>query len=732
MNMNNNKQNIPTCHHHSNKKTSEPITKEMLDAFYICPMHEEIRQKGPGDCPICGMALETEIVTSETAENPELIDFRHRFLIALILSIPVVILEMGGHFFNLKDIISNKYSQWIQLVFSIPVVLWAGLPFFTRALKSIQQKSLNMFTLVSMGTGVALIYSIIAVIFPNLFPASFRGTDGTVPVYFEAASVIIALVLLGQILELKARERTSGAIKALLGLAPKTARRITEDGDEEVNIDDIQIGDLLRIRPGEKIPVDGIVIEGESYIDESMITGEAMPIQKYKTSSVITGTLNKNGSLTIEAKKIGSDTMLANIVDMVAKAQRSRAPIQRMADSVSGWFVPIVIFIAVIAFVAWNVFAVSQGFSYGLIAAVSVLIIACPCALGLATPMSIMVSVGKGAKHGVLIKNAESLEILEKVDTIILDKTGTLTEGKPKLTKVHALEGMDKDKILQFAASLEQGSEHPLAMAIIQGAKDKDINLLTVRSFKAITGKGIVGIISKKTISFGNKALMEELNINTDSIQQESDIARQEAASVMFIAVDNKIVGFISVSDQIKASAHHALQKLKASGIKIIMLTGDNKFTADAVAKQLGVETVYADVLPADKHRIVEEYRSKGAIVAMAGDGINDAPALAAAHVGIAMGTGTDVAMESAGITLLRGDLSCLIQAINLSKATMNNIRQNLFFAFFYNAAGIPIAAGILYPLFGILLSPILAAAAMSLSSLSVIANALRLNFKKV
>lgn len=730
--MSNKKQNIPTCHHHSNKKTSEPTTKDMLDTFYICPMHEEVRQKGPGNCSICGMALEAEIVTSKTAENPELIDFRHRFLIALILTIPVVILEMGGHFFNLEYIVSNKYSQWIQMLLATPVVLWSGLPFFTRAIKSVQQKSLNMFTLIAMGTGISLIYSIIAVLLPDLFPSSFRGPEGVVPVYFEAASVIIALVLLGQILELKARERTSGAIKSLLGLAPKTARLVTKDGDKEVNIEDIKIGDLLRIRPGEKIPVDGVVIDGESYIDESMITGEPMPIQKYKTLSVITGTLNKNGSLTIEAKKIGSDTILANIVDMVAKAQRSRAPIQRMADSVSGWFVPIVILIAVIAFIAWNIFANSQGFSYGLIAAVSVLIIACPCALGLATPMSIMVSVGKGAKNGILIKNAESLEILEKVDTIIVDKTGTLTEGKPKLTNIYAIEGMDQDKILQFAASLEQNSEHPLAMAIIQGAKDKNINLLTVRSFKAITGKGIVGIISKKTISFGNKALMEELNINTDSIQQESDIARQEAASVMFIAVNNKIVGFIAVSDQIKESAHNALQELKAIGIRIIMLTGDNKLTANAVAKKLNIDTVYSDVLPADKHRIVEEYRSKGAIVAMAGDGINDAPALAAAHVGIAMGTGTDVAMESAGITLLRGDLSCLIQAINLSKATMNNIRQNLFFAFFYNAAGIPIAAGILYPIFGILLSPILAAAAMSLSSLSVIANALRLNFKKI
>jgi len=730
--MNNKKQDFPACHHHSNKKSSEPITKKMLDAFYICPMHEEIRQKGPGNCSICGMALEAEIVTSETEENPELIDFRRRFLIALILTIPVVVLEMGGHFFSLEAIISNKYSQWIQLFLATPVVLCSGLPFFTRAIQSVQQKSLNMFTLIAMGTGIALIYSIISVFIPDLFPSSFRGADGTVPVYFEAASVIIALVLLGQILELKARERTSGAIKALLGLAPKTARLITKDGDQEVNIDDIKIGDLLRIRPGEKIPVDGVVIDGESYIDESMITGEAMPIQKYKTSLVITGTLNKNGSLTIEAKKIGSDTMLANIVDMVAKAQRSRAPIQRMADSVSGWFVPIVILIAFIAFIAWNILATSQGFSYGLIAAVSVLIIACPCALGLATPMSIMAAVGKGAKHGILIKNAESLEILEKVDTIIVDKTGTLTEGRPKLTEVHALEGMDQDKILQFAASLEQGSEHPLAMAIIQGAKDKTINLLTVKSFKAITGKGIVGIISKKTIALGNKALMEELNISTDSIQQESDIARQESASVMFIAVDNKIVGFIAVSDAIKKSAYHALQALKASGIKIIMLTGDNKFTADAVAKKLAIDIVYSDVLPADKHRIVEEYRSKGAIVAMAGDGINDAPALAAAHVGIAMGTGTDVAMESAGVTLLRGDLACLIQAINLSKATMNNIRQNLFFAFFYNAAGIPIAAGILYPVFGILLSPILAAAAMSLSSLSVIANALRLNFKKI
>ena len=724
------KKDTKNCHHSSSESLS--IDPHFVNSFFICPMHENIRQKGPGECSICGMALELETITALDTENPELTDFRRRFWVGLLLTAPIFLLEMGSHIFHLNTLVSNTVSSFIQLFFSIPVIFWAGLPFFKRGLKSVQSRHLNMFTLVSMGVSVAFAYSLIAVLFPNLFPISMQNNDGTVPIYFEAASVIVVLVLLGQMLELKARESTSGAIKALLNLAPKKAMRITTDGDEEINIEDINRGDILRIHPGEKIPVDGNVVEGESYIDESMVTGEPVPILKAINAAVISGTLNGNGALIVKAEKVGKETLLSSIIHMVAKAQRSRAPIQRMADAVSGWFVPIVILMAILAFVLWVIFAETQGFTYGLIAAVSVLIIACPCALGLATPMSIMVGIGRGAKQGILIKNAQSLEILEKVDTLIVDKTGTLTEGHPKLTDIHAVDSISEMDVLQLAASLEQNSEHPLARAIVQDAKNKDITPQKVENFKAITGKGIAGTIDNKHVDLGNVALMTDLNIAIDYMQDRANAIRREGATVMFVALQNKAIGFIAVNDPIKETTLQTLTDLKKSGIQIVMLTGDNAVTAKSVAGKLGITKFYADVLPQDKYRIVEEYRKKGLIVAMAGDGINDAPALAAAHVGIAMGTGTDVAIESAGVTLLKGDLSKIIQAISLSRAVMNNIRQNLFFAFFYNAAGVPIAAGALYPMFGILLSPIFAAAAMSLSSLSVIMNALRLHFKRI
>jgi len=720
------------CHSGHTSKQPKVITAAMMDAIFTCPMHPEIRQKGPGSCPLCGMALEPETVTLDETENPELTDFRRRFWIGLALTIPVFILEMGGHLFGLDRLISGSQSNWLQLLFATPVILWAGWPFFERGWHSLKTRALNMFTLIAMGTGVAWIYSVIATMLPGIFPDSFRMSDGSVPVYFEAGAVIVILVLLGQMLELKARERTSGAIKALLGLTPKTARRVTDTGEEEINIEDIQAGEHLRIRPGEKVPVDGSVIEGSSHVDESMVTGEPMPVEKTTDSKVIGGTVNGNGSLIIKAEKVGSETMLAQIVQMVATAQRSRAPIQRLADKVSGWFVPTVILIAIIAFIVWYVFAQTQGFSYGLIAAVSVLIIACPCALGLATPMSIMVGVGRGAKSGVLIKNAEALELLEKVDTIVVDKTGTLTEGKPSLTRVISHGDYSEDEVLKISAALEQGSEHPLAEAIIRGARDKNLVLSKVNKFEAVTGKGVRGQIDGKGIALGNSKLMADLNVNITELEQQADQLRSEGGTAMYIAIDNRLAGIIAVADPIKPSTAEAIKNLHAAGLKVVMLTGDNATTAQAVARKLGIDEVHADVLPADKHRIVQELKANGAIVAMAGDGINDAPALAAADVGIAMGTGTDVAMESAGVTLLRGDLNGIVNAIKLSRAVMRNIRQNLFFAFFYNAAGVPVAAGILFPFFGILLSPIFAAAAMSLSSVSVVGNALRLNMTKI
>jgi Cu+-exporting ATPase len=703
------------------------------DITYICPMHPEVVQKGPGTCPICGMALEPETITGNEGENPELTDFRRRFWIGLILTIPVFVLEMGSHLLGFHEFMSGTTSNWIQLVLATPVVLWAGWPFFERGWASVKSRNLNMFTLIGMGTGVAWIYSVVATITPDIFPDSFRGEGGAVPVYFEAAAVIVVLVLLGQMLELKARERTGGAIKALLGLAPKTAHRIDESGEsQEISIEDIQVGDLLRIRPGEKVPVDGVVTEGSSHIDESMVTGEPMPIEKQSGSKVIGATVNANGSIIIRAEKVGRDTMLAQIVKMVADAQRSRAPIQRMADLVAGWFVPIVIVIAIIAFIVWALVGPAPAFSYALIAAVSVLIIACPCALGLATPMSIMVGVGRGAKVGVLIKDAEALETMEKVDTLIVDKTGTLTQGRPALTDIIAADGFSDNELLTISGALEQGSEHPLAEAIVRAAHDQDLELPKALDFEAVTGKGVKGKVSGAQVALGNNKMMEAIGADISALIEGADNLRSQGATAMFVAVDGKAAGVIAVSDPIKDTTLEAIENLHKAGLRIVMLTGDNATTARSVSEKLGIDEVHADVLPEDKSRIVGELRDKGAIVAMAGDGVNDAPALAAAHVGIAMGTGTDVAMESAGITLLRGDLNGIAEAINLSHATMRNIRQNLFFAFIYNAAGVPIAAGILYPIFGILLSPIFAAAAMSLSSVSVVGNALRLNLKKI
>lgn len=722
------------CHSHEHKEPAPlPEGVDPNEITYICPMHPEVVQKGPGTCPICGMALEPETMTGDEGENPELTDFRRRFWVCLILTIPVFILEMGSHLLGFHEFMDGTTSNWIQLVLATPVVLWAGWPFFERGWASVKSRKLNMFTLIAMGTGVAWIYSVAATVTPDIFPDSFRGESGAVPVYFEAAAVIVTLVLLGQILELKARERTGGAIKALLGLAPKTAHRIDDNGDaQEIAIEDIQVGDHLRIRPGEKVPVDGVVSEGSSHIDESMVTGEPMPVEKQAGSKVIGATVNANGSIIIRAEKVGRDTMLAQIVKMVADAQRSRAPIQRMADLVAGWFVPIVIVIAIIAFIVWSLVGPAPAFSYALIAAVSVLIIACPCALGLATPMSIMVGVGRGAKAGVLIKDAEALETMEKVDTLIVDKTGTLTQGRPALTDIITADGFEESELLTISAALEQGSEHPLAEAIVRAAHDQDLELPKALDFEAITGKGVKGQVSGAKVALGNSKMMEAIGADITPLTEGADNLRAQGATAMFVAVNGKAAGVIAVSDPIKDTTPEAIQNLHKAGLKIVMLTGDNETTARAVAEKLGIDEVHADVMPEDKSRIVGELRDKGAVVAMAGDGVNDAPALAAAHVGIAMGTGTDVAMESAGVTLLRGDLNGIAEAINLSRATMRNIRQNLFFAFIYNAAGVPIAAGVLYPVFGILLSPIFAAAAMSLSSVSVVGNALRLNLTKI
>ena len=696
--------------------------------IYTCPMHPQIRQLGPGSCPICGMALEPELVTAASAPNPELVDMTRRFWLGLALAFPVVILEMGGHLANLHMFIGPKLSNWLQFVLATPVVLWAGWPFFVRGWQSLLTRNLNMFTLIAMGTGVAWIYSAVAILFPGLFPPAFRGPDGTVAVYFEAAAVITVLVLLGQVLELRAREQTSGAIRALLDLAPKTARRVRADGsDEEVSLDAIVVGDRLRVRPGDKIPVDGVTIEGRSAIDELMVTGESMPVTKEVGAKVIAGTLNTTGGFVMRAEKVGRDTLLAQIVQMVASAQRSRAPIQRLADQVAGWFVPAVILFAIAAFVAWATFGPEPRYAYGLVAAVTVLIIACPCALGLATPMSIMVGVGRGAQAGVLIKNAEALERMEKVDTLVVDKTGTLTEGKPKVVAVVPATGFEESEMLRLAASVEQASEHPLAAAVVAAAKERGLAPSQVSEFDSPTGKGAVGIVDGRRVRLGNAKFLHELGIDTADLDGEAERLRADGATAIFLAIDRKIAAVIAVADPIKPTTPKALELLAQDGVRVVMLTGDNRTTAQAVARRLGIENVEAEVLPDQKSAVVEKLRQQGRVVAMAGDGVNDAPALAAADVGIAMGTGTDVAIESAGITLLKGDLMGIVRARRLSAATMRNIRQNLFFAFVYNAAGVPIAAGALYPMFGILLSPVIAAAAMALSSVSVVGNSLRL-----
>lgn len=708
-------------------KANAPAEELPPGTIYTCPMHPEIRQLGPGSCPICGMALEPDVTTADSGPNPELADMTKRFWIGLVLALPVFALEMGSHLVNLH-IVSQTTSNWIQLALATPVVLWAGWPFFVRGAQSLVTRNLNMFTLIAMGTGVAWGYSIVATVFPQVFPAAFRGHDGAVAVYFEAAAVITVLVLLGQVLELRAREQTSGAIRALLDLAPKTARRVKDDGsDEDVALDSVAVGDKLRVRPGEKVPVDGELIEGRSSLDESMVTGESMPVTKEQGAKVIAGTLNQTGGFVMRAEKVGRDTMLSQIVQMVASAQRSRAPIQRLADQVAGWFVPTVIAVAIAAFIAWAVYGPEPRLVYGLVAAVAVLIIACPCALGLATPMSIMVGVGRGAQAGVLIKNAEALERMEKVDTLVVDKTGTLTEGKPKVVAVVRAEGFEEWDALRFAASVEQASEHPLARAIVGAAAERGIPLAKVMGFDSPAGKGAIGMVERKRVVLGNANFLNELNIATDMLAARAEELRKDGATAIFLAIDSKAAAIIAIADPVKATTPEALRALKEEGMRVVMLTGDNKTTAQAVARRLGIDEVEAEVLPDHKSALVERLRKEGRVVAMAGDGVNDAPALAAADVGIAMGTGTDVAIESAGVTLLKGDLTGIVRARKLSEATMSNIRQNLFFAFIYNAAGVPIAAGVLYPAFGILLSPIIAAAAMALSSVSVVGNALRL-----
>ncbi|RMX07890.1 cadmium-translocating P-type ATPase [Corticibacter populi] len=727
-------------HHHGAAHVPSPASALPAAAqvpagtVWTCPMHPEIRQSGPGHCPICGMALEPVMASAEAGPSPELADMTRRFWIGLALALPVFVLEMGGHLLPaLHHMVPHAVSVWLQLILATPVVLWAGWPFFERAWASLRHRSLNMFTLIAMGTGVAWSYSMVAALAPGLFPQAFRAADGSVAVYFEAAAVITVLVLLGQVLELRARERTSGAIRALLDLAPRTARRLAADGSEtDVPVDAVQVGDRLRVRPGETVPVDGTVESGRSTLDESMLTGESMPVARGAGARVIGGTLNQSGALVIRAVQIGKNSMLARIVQMVADAQRSRAPIQRMADQVSGWFVPAIIGVAVLAFIAWGVWGPAPRLAHALVAAVSVLIIACPCALGLATPMSIMVGVGKGAGAGVLIKNAEALERMEKVDTLVVDKTGTLTEGKPSVTGVVPASGFAGDELLRLAAAVERASEHPLAQAIVQAGAQRQLAAEPVTDFDSPTGKGVLGTVEGRRIVLGNAAFLAEHGIDTTALAPQADVLRQDGATAIYIGIDGQAGGIFAMADPIKPSAAAALQALHAQGLRIVMLTGDNGTTAAAVARRLGIDEVEADVLPERKSEVVQRLKAEGRVVAMAGDGVNDAPALAAADVGIAMGTGTDVAIESAGITLLKGDLGGIVRARRLSQATMRNIRQNLVFAFVYNLAGVPIAAGVLYPAYGILLSPVFAAAAMSLSSVSVIGNALRLRAMRI
>jgi len=697
---------------------------------YTCPMHPEIVKDGPGDCPICGMALEPMgVPTGEEGPNPELVDFTRRFWISAALSVPLLLIAMGPMLgLPFRDWIGEPLATWLELALATPVVLWAALPFFRRGLASVVNRSPNMWTLISIGVAAAYLYSVVATLFPNIFPHALRGHGGAVPVYFEAAAVIITLVFLGQVLELKARERTGSAIRALLDLAPRTARRISDDGREsDVPLAEVQSGDRLRIRPGESVPVDGIVLEGRSRVDESMLTGEPVPVEKDEGAEVTGGTLNRSGTLVIRAERVGAETVLSRIVEMVAKAQRSRAPIQGLADRVSAYFVPAVVLAAITAFFAWLFFGPEPSLAFAVVSAVSVLIIACPCALGLATPMSIMTATGRGAQAGVLIRDAEALERLSRVDTLIVDKTGTLTEGRPKLTDIVVSQGFAEQDVLSLAASLERGSEHPLAEAIVEGAQDRGAEFLDASDFEAITGKGVTGKVGARQAALGNASLMDSLGVDVAPLAQEADTLRREGRTAMFVAIDGTLAGLVAVSDPIKDNAAGTLKALAASGLNVIMATGDSRLTAQAVGKKLGIEDVRADMTPEGKQALIEQLRARGLHVAMAGDGINDAPALSAAEVGIAMGTGADVAMESAGITLLKGDLSGILRARRLAQATMSNIRQNLFLAFVYNALGVPIAAGVLYPVFGTLLSPMLAAAAMSLSSVSVIGNALRL-----
>ena len=697
---------------------------------FTCPMHLEIVQDGPGDCPICGMALEPVGISLDSGPNPELISMTRRFWIGLVLSLPVLILEMGGHIpgFDLMDAVPQAVSNWIQFTLATPVTLWCGLPFFQRGWASLVTRNLNMFTLIAMGTGTAYAYSLLAILAPGIFPETFRALDGTVAVYFEAAAVIIVLVLLGQVLELRAREGTGQALKALLQLAPQTAIRIDAGGvDEEIPLENVQVGDRLRVRPGSKIPVDGEVLEGRSAVDESMITGEPIPVEKGPGDRAIGATLNGTGGFVLRADRVGNETMLAQIVAMVAEAQRTRAPIQRLADVVAGYFVPAVLAVAVVAFVLWSALGPPPAMGFALIAAVSVLIIACPCALGLATPMSIMVGVGRGAQAGILIKDAEALEQLEKVDTLVVDKTGTLTMGKPAVIAVATAGTLDEDQLLRISASLERSSEHPLAEAIVQAARDKGLLIVEASDFQSFSGKGVSGTVGDKRVALGNREFVEQLHVSAPAIEDQAEGHRRDGATVMYVVVDGGMAGIIAVADPIKGTTPAAIKALREENIHIVMLTGDNPTTAQAVADELGIDEVEAGVLPDRKGQIVRDLRNRGRVVAMAGDGVNDAPALAEADVGIAMGTGTDVAMKSAGVTLVKGDLQAIVRARQLSRATMRNIRQNLFFAFIYNALGVPIAAGVLFPLFGVLLSPMIAAAAMSMSSVSVIGNALRL-----
>jgi P-type Cu+ transporter len=700
---------------------------------WTCPMHPEVARDRPGPCPICGMALEPITPSAALESNPELPGMTRRLWIALALAVPVFLLEMGGHAFGLPDWLDQQRSNWAQFVLATPVVLWAGWPFFERGWASLVRRSLNMFTLIAMGTGAAWVYSVAATFAPDAFPPAFRNHGGAVPAYFEAASVITVLVLLGQVLELRARASTGGAIRALLDLSPKTTRRVRDDGqDEEVPVAAIAVGEVLRIRPGEKIPVDGVVIEGRGVVDESLVTGESMPVTKAAGDKLIGGAVNQSGALVMRTEAVGDDTMLARIVAMVAAAQRSRAPIQRLADRVSGYFVPVVILVALIAFAAWSLWGPAPAMSYGFIAGVAVLIVACPCALGLATPMSIMVGVGRGAKSGVLIKNAEALERMEKVDTLVVDKTGTLTEGEPKVIAVRPAAGFTETELLHAAASLERASEHPLAQAIVAMAHERGVTLAEPGGMDSSAGRGVSGRVEGRAVALGNASFLADRGVSVAALEVDAESLRHGGATVIFTAIADAPAGLIAVADPVKATTQQALTALRDAGMRIIMLTGDSRATAQAVAAKLGIDQVEAEVLPEQKGAVIAKLRADGRVVAMAGDGVNDAPALAAADVGIAMGTGTDVAMESAGITLLRGDLTGIVRARRLSAATMRNIRQNLFFAFVYNALGVPLAAGAYYALFGWLLSPVFAAAAMSASSVSVVANALRLRHARL